>query len=377
MAGWQDGSEYAPKQAPTGFAAPRVDPLPTRTDPGPASSLATATIPPVPPVTFNPPAQRGPDLAALQPSAQVPRDPRQPFEAGHQSVDEPFDPTQPFATTSRGLPGAGWMSATGEPSAAFAEPAGVPDAFPPPSGAPTLPAMGSAPAANATRGWLDARVTPNPPGAWPTGATPVGPGAGAPRRSAPLPLQQAAERHVAQRALAEQDQSGRPAQQAGPPGPPSAPWAPTLQRPVAWPAPTGAPGAPTPAQWSAPATQWAPLPDTPLSLSYFGQLFTALGWPMLGCLAIGAFIEPLAPTLLVCAWLLSTQARVPQGWIRWVFRFVAAVVGVLTFLMTLTGSYTPYLDAQLWARWGCLLLLVALPVGTLIRARRSSRHPLR
>lgn len=312
MAGWQDGSEYAPREAPAGFATPRVEPLRT--------AVAATVVDPVPlspPATFEPPAHRGPDLAGLQPAAHLPRNPREPFEARHHVVEEPFDPTQPFSTASRNLPGSGWGTANDDPSPSFVGQPGAPGAFPPPSGEP------------------------------------AGPGALPARRSPTLPLQQAAERHVAQRTLVE----------SGPPGQAAPAGAPPSQR---WQASTGMPG---------PTTQWAPLPATPLSLGYFGQLLNALGWPMLACLTAGALLEPLAPTLLVCAWLFSTQARVPQGWIRWLFRLVVVAVVALTALMTLNGSYTPYPDAQLWSRWGCLLLLVALPVGTLIRTRRPMRHP--
>lgn len=182
MAGWQDGPEFAPRDRPSAFAAPRAQALPA---PEPTSSPAEGA-PVERPTDFSQPAQPAPALESLVPAVRKTRDPNEPFGvatmtltrdssawgAAHSSVQEAsgnargagFDPARPLGPVNQPAP-------AGAPSAAFAPPApaGTPSsAFAPPSPTATRApqsSLGGQPGPPVAQG-----TTPAPPEALSVGA---------------------------------------------------------------------------------------------------------------------------------------------------------------------------------------------------------------
>lgn len=303
-----------PQAQPMGFAQPDATPI------GPYTS-ATLTLPSsspdAPPQAFTVDGDPGPHLDQVAPAPPETRDPRQPFESGHDEQlpgQKDRDPRQPIITESFTGNGPDFAPPTGQPV--------VPDAkWGPPTGQPV--SWGSRVPVDGNVGAI---------------ARPVG---------VPAPYDPQAARLAAMRG----QPGGVPAW--GPPG--SAPQA-GFPQPVAAPRMTE--------EDTIRARYWS----ASEGLGRFGVVMAALPWPVLVVLFVGMVAGTGWSSLaFFVAWIISgSNSKIAKLALSRCFSLVAVVffaTWALSMIAVGTGWVGNAGDAS-WTvlRWCCGILIMALPV---------------
>lgn len=322
MATWEDGPEYAPRVRPDAFSPAEVAPL----EPAPPVTQPAAGAPTARPHFSAPGAPVAP-LAALVPAVEQPRNPSEPFAVVTSTL-----------TSADSAWGAAHWNVANESSAVSRESTPAFGGYPPDASSPFPPA--GAPAS----------YPPPLPGSYPQ-----------PPATGPYPV----------------------------PAPPADPWG---AAPVSWPAPTapvpplsGPPslpgGYPPPGtdQWfgPGPVTPQQPAPEPPHDLR---AVFQAATPGLCICLLVGGLVPPLAPILLVVAFVLSKRVQVAQQTVRRVFGIALGFLALLSMATLVLGDrlwFTDWWDFVGrcgWLECWVVLLSVVLVVGRGLRSG-SPRPP--
>lgn len=335
MATWEDGPEFAPVERPSGFAAPRAEPLVA-----PAATPSASADAPQDRPTFTSPSVPTPALAALVPHRDAGRNPHEAFAVvsstmtsgatwGSMTTGQPgpaaaaWTPQQPISTTQATGRGADLSSAVPLTSAPIAAPPTAPWAHP-----------------AVAQPFDPAALPPPPPSARPV---PLG-------TNAPPPA------------------GGYVPPTAGQYPPPTAQYPPPAQPPFP------APGTPA---WFAPGSQppqrTPPTPGDASAVTIFTTATPGVMFPLL----IGAFFAVVAPIMLVIAWVFSRRMTLARGPINAGFAVCASILGLVGVAAALGDPYWAFDD---WwngvGAWGvvfCWVMLVVVAFFTRAALVRGER----
>ena len=317
MADWTDGAQYAPVERPAAFAMPVAEPLLET----PAPANPAAGCPAQPPVQYRDPASAI-ALRELVPATGPVRDPAEPFPAEGETVGAwgsahaHRDPRLPLVDVTTDVD----VSASARAN------------FPPPSGAPVVPA----PELQVVPGELPpptgVPVAFPPPASW-TGAAVLPPPAGAQYPATQYPVTQYPAAPV-------DPYTARPPQGIAPVQGTQYP-APVPQQQPGGLAPWQAPGQPSPV-------------DTPGT--GVGALVTGLGPVMLGSLLFGVFVPFFSVIAFIVASFLASRARLGVQAIRNGFS-VCSMIFLVDWLAGYAYPQVPSTSATCQILCGAMLVI--------------------